>query len=191
MTESKMITIATDGISDEQKATEKFKTAYADVLAKLTAPGFMPVLCAHEAAHLVYFNIMGVEKFDIFPARIEFDPAIDGYKAHLPAIQARNIPDWAPGDFWNWFFKIARALAAGGVAARKLMPSSDGGDSDDKERFEIACAEYNKDPQMKTKIDSKEMWAEAQLQVAKDLENPKNMDALNREAAKLRLHFGL
>lgn len=41
------------------------------------------------------------------------------------------------------------------------MPSSDGGDSDDKERFEIACAEYNKDPQMKTKIDSKEMWAGA------------------------------
>jgi hypothetical protein len=35
------------------------------------------------------------------------------------------------------------------------------------------------------------MWAEAQLQVAKDLENPENMDALNREAAKLRLHFGL
>jgi len=191
MTESKAITITTDGISAEQKATEQFKAAYAGMLAKLTAPGFITVLCAHEAAHLVYFNIMGIEKFDIFPARLEFDPTINDYKGHLPAIQPLNIPDWAPGDFWDWLFKIARALAAGGVASRKLMPSSDGGDTDDKERFAIACAEYNKDPQMKTKIDSKEMWAEAQLQVTRDLENPKNMDALNREAAKLRVHFVL
>jgi hypothetical protein len=191
MTEPNTITITTDGISEEQKTTEKFKTAYAAMLAKLTAPGFIPVLCVHEAAHLIYFSVMGVEKFNIFPARLEFDPAINDYKGHLPAIQALNIPDWAPGDFWNWLFKIARALAAGGVASRKLMPSSDGGDRDDKERFEIACAQYNQDPQLKTKIDSKEMWAEAQLQVAKDLENPKNMDALNQEAAKLRQHFGL
>src|SRR5580698_4234869 len=100
MTEPNTITITTDGISEEQKTTEKFKTAYAAMLAKLTAPGFIPVLCVHEAAHLIYFSVMGVEKFNIFPARLEFDPATNDYKGHLPAIQALNIPDWAPGDFW-------------------------------------------------------------------------------------------
>jgi hypothetical protein len=50
------ITIDTVGITKDQKITEKFKSAHRDMLAQLLRPDFIPVLCAHEAAHMVYFS---------------------------------------------------------------------------------------------------------------------------------------
>ena len=129
MADSSNITIITDGISDEQKATEKFKSAYQDLLSQLKVPGFIPVLCAHEAAHAIYFTLAGMRNFEPIPATIRYDPAIDDYSGHLAAIQILDLPEWKQGQFWDWLFLIAQAHAAGGVVARKLLPSSDGGDS--------------------------------------------------------------
>ena len=39
-------TITTDGISEEQKQTVKFRLAYADMLRTLSTPGFIDALCA-------------------------------------------------------------------------------------------------------------------------------------------------
>ena len=81
------ITINTDGISDQQKATEKFQSAYRDMMGQLTAPGFIPVLCAHEAAHAIYFTLAGMKEFDPRPAELKYDPAIDDYTGSLATIK--------------------------------------------------------------------------------------------------------
>jgi len=184
-----IITINTDGISDQQKATEKFKSAYRDMLAQLKAPGFIPVLCAHEAAHAIYFTLAGMKEFDPQPSKIEYDPAIDDYKGSLAAIKILDLPTWKEGEFWDWFFKIARAHAAGGVVARKLMPSSDGGDSDDKDRFEKLCKEIN-NKDKNVNINFEDIWKQAQGSIAENLENSEVMALIQKEALALRPQFG-
>ena len=103
------ITINTDGISDDEKKTDKFKSAYRDMMNQLTAPGFIPALCAHEAAHAFYFTLAGMKEFEPLPAHIKFDPAINDYTGHLAAIQVLDLPPWTQGNFHEWFYKIAKA----------------------------------------------------------------------------------
>jgi hypothetical protein len=184
------ITIKTDGISAQQKGTIKFQTAFQDMLAQLSAPGFIPVLCAHEAAHLVFFTIAGMKNYEPCPATIRYDPTIDDYAGHLAGIQPLDLPQWTPGDFWSWFLKVACGHVAGGVVARRLLPSSDGGDQDDRERFEHLCDMLNQDPNVK--VNFAEWWKRAQDTVAKMLdENPSLMDVINQQALELREKFGL
>jgi hypothetical protein len=87
-------------------------------------------------------------------------------------------------------FKVACAHAAGGVIARKLMPSSDGGDEDDKERFEKFCAELkSRDPRFS--LDIPDFWKKAQDWVAKGLENAEWLLRIQEFAETLRPEFGL
>jgi hypothetical protein len=185
------ITINTDGITDEQKAEQKFKSAYREMYAQLTAPGFIPVLCAHEIAHKIYFMVAGVpeDKFVPHSAKLRYDPTIDDYVGDLAGIQLLELPPWTPGKFDEWLFNIARGHAAGGLVARKLMPSSDGGDKDDRERFKKLCDEFNKDP--KVKIDWQYWWTLAQEAITKELENPEFVKAIQQHAVELRAELGL
>jgi hypothetical protein len=164
------VTINTDGITDEQKATAKFQSAYQDMLCQLTAPGFIPVLCAHEAAHVIYFAAAGTQNFQPLPATIYYDATIDDYAGHLAAVQILDTPPFVEGKFWEQLAMLARAHAAGGVVARKLRPSSDGGDQDDKDRFKLMCEMFSADPNFS--IDVEEYWKKAQDSVVDDLENP-------------------
>jgi hypothetical protein len=184
------ITIKTDGISAQQKGTIKFQTAYHDMLAQLSAPGFIPVLCAHEAAHLVFFTMAGLKEYEAKPASLAYDPKIDDYVGHLAAIQMLDMSGWEEGDFWPWFHKVACGHAAGGVVARKLMPSSTGGDDGDEEQFRELCDKLNKDPNIN--IDCEEWWKRAQETVAKILEeHPQTMDVIKEQALSLQEQFGL
>jgi hypothetical protein len=99
------------------------------------------------------------------------------------------LPPWVEGNFWEWLFNVARGHAAGGVVTRKLMPTSDGGDSDDKDRFRKLCDKFNEDPNVKVDFDY--WWKLAQDAVSKDLENPEAMKSILKEAAALRSQFGL
>jgi hypothetical protein len=183
------ITINTDGISNEQKATTKFQTAYQDMLAQLSAPGFAHVLCAHEAAHVVYFTKAGMQNYDTLPARLKYDPQIDDYTGSLASIQPLDLAPCTEGKFWEWFFRLARAHAAGGVVARKLRSSSDGGDQDDKERFVEMCNKFNTDP--KVSIDAEDVWKKAQDSILQDLQNPKWLSIIENQAIELRPLLGL
>jgi hypothetical protein len=186
---SSQVTINVDGISDEQKKTEKFKSAYREMLNQLTAPGFIPVLCAHEAAHAVYFGVAGVKEFKPVPPTLIYDPAIEDYKGHLAAYQPMDLPTWVAGEFAIWLTKIAKAHAAGGVVARKLMPSSDGGDGDDRERFQKLCEKFNEDP--KVSLDWTNLWKQAQDLVASEIANPEFMAMIVKVASEIRPELGL
>jgi hypothetical protein len=115
-------TINTDGISEQEKALPKFQSFYREMMAQLSRPGFIPVLCAHEAAHLFYLTMAGLSEYDPHPASIHYDPKIDDYVGDMAGVKAKDLPPWQKGKFWEWFSLIGRALAAGGVVARKLDP---------------------------------------------------------------------
>lgn len=185
-----MIKIITDGITDEQKATDKFKSAHADVMARLIQPGFITALCAHEAVHLIYLTAAGTTQYDALPPTLTFDPSKDDYTGHLAAIKISDLRPWTPGKFHEWFSVIARAHAAPGLVARRLLPSSDGGDSGDKDRFRALCDKINiADPN--SKIDFEWWWYHGLEAATRDLENPQFMKQILEVADKLQKEFGL
>jgi hypothetical protein len=194
--EAHRVIINTDGVTDEQKRSAKFQSAYADMLAQLTAPGFAHVLCCHEAAHLVYFTIAGMQNYDPQPARLEYDPQLDDYVGSLAGIQLLDLPQWTPGKFGEWFYNVARAHAAGGVVAREMMSSTGGtwkddtgGDQDDKERFIKVCDQLNTDPNVT--IDAEDAWKKAQESILQDLEDPDWLSIIEKQAEDLRPLLGL
>jgi hypothetical protein len=182
-------TINTDGISAEQKATRKFQSFYQEMSAQLRKPGFIRILCAHEAAHLFYFTLMGLTEYDPHPATIHFDPQKDDYFADMAGVKAIAPPVWQEGKFWEWFNIFGRALAAGGVVARKMDPTSDGGDEDDRNRFKALCDKLNED-NPKLLLNSEELWKRAQQLVLEDLAHPQIMQAIEEQALVLRREFG-
>lgn len=187
------INIRTDGISQQQKATSKFQSFYQCVLTQINVPGFIDVLCAHEAAHLFYFTIAGTTDFAPCPTTIRYDSEIDDYVCDLAAIKILKMTMWTEGNFWDWFHKIACAHACGGVVARKLMPSTDGGDEDDRERFKQLCEHIsNHSPSIPAaELDFERWWKQAQDTVTKMLDDPKIAGEIKRIAAALRPQLGL
>jgi hypothetical protein len=199
MDQPRRITISTDGITSAQKATAKFQTAYREMYAQLSSPGFAQVLCAHEAAHVVFFSLIAKREvsYESYPATLIYDPKIDDYTGNLASVRIIDMPQYEGGSAWDWLHQIACGLSAGGVVARKLMPAIcsfmpfiDGGDGDDKERFKQACdgvAASNPG----VKIDIELLWKKAQEAVAQMLNEQIIMEGIKAEAARLQEKLGL
>jgi hypothetical protein len=197
------VTINTDSITDEQKRSVKFQSAYQDMHRQLTAPQFAHVLSCHEAAHLFYFRIIGMRSHTVTPARLQYDPVMDDYLGILASVQILDPPPRAStqNEFEELLSRIARALAAGGVVSRKLMASMDvglwghrmdttGGDQNDKERFVALCQALS--TRAKFSVDAETLWKNAQDAVLKDLsEHPEWLGAIETLAAELRPELGL
>jgi len=159
-------------------------------MSQLTQPGFIRLLCAHEAAHLVYFKAAGTTQYQPCPAYIKYDPEIDDYVGNLAALKILDLSPWQEGKFWEWFSIVAKAHAAGGVVARKLDPTTDGGDEDDKARFQALCQKLNQSTPGLS-INADEMWNIAKQAVFEDLKNPQRMKIIMDQAAELRTVLGL
>jgi hypothetical protein len=192
------VIIKTDGITDEQKRSAKFMSAYQDMLTQLTDPRFAHVLCCHEAAHLFYFKAAGTKNYNASPARLRYDPAMDGYSGSLASVQILDMPKAATMDeFQEMFSKAAKAHAAGGVVARRLMSSMGGkwndptgGDQNDKELLTEKCKQLN--AKLGTSIDAGALWKWAQDAVAQDLlEYPDRLSAIEQLAGELKPKLGL
>ncbi len=194
--EPRKVIIDTHGITDEQRGSAKFKLAYQDMLTQLTAPGFAHVLCCHEAAHLFYFMAAGTKNYETFPARLRYDPAIGDYSGSMASVQILDMTAPTEGKVDEWLSRVARAHAAGGVVARKLMSSTGGpwsdptgGDQDDKERLAKICQKFNA---ANISIDAENFWKWAQDSVLQELsEHPDLLPAIEQLAAELRPKLGL
>jgi hypothetical protein len=177
--------IITDKISVEQKATVKFKAAYQEMLGQLRRPGFIRVLCAHEAAHLYYFRKMGITQYQPYPAEILYNASLDDYGGNLASVKAIDPPlSNDEVEIQARLTLLSRALAAGGVIARKLDPTTEGGDGDDKDRFKVMCDLFNAQ-------DSEKLWKQAQQEVLEDLSHPEVMQEIAETGLKLKREFGL
>jgi hypothetical protein len=182
--------ISTDGISDEQKATVKFQAAYADMMGKLTAPGFIAALCAHEGAHLVYYEMMGPIRYESLPPRLEYSPEKQAFTGHFAAIKLAEEPLCEPHKWQEYVTMMAHAHAAGGVVARKLLPTCSGGDEVDKENFSKLCTDLI-NHFGGISIDVELCWKRAQDAVKRQLEDdPHIMEMIQQRALELRPLFG-
>jgi hypothetical protein len=182
--------IAIDGISDDQKATVNFQAAYADILRTLNTPGFIEALCAHEAAHLVYYEMMGPIRYALLPPRLEYDPQRQRFIGHFAAIMLAEEPLCDAQRWQEYITKMSHAQAAGGVVGRNLFPASSGGDEGDKEKFGRICAELTS-RLGGIRIDVEVVWKLAQDTVQKQLEDdPQIMEMIRQRAVELRSLFG-
>ena len=182
-------TIMTEGISEEQKQTVKFRLAYADMLRTLSTPGFIDALCAHEAAHVVYYEMMGAIRYELLPPRLEYDSQNRRFIGHFAAIQLAEEPLCEPQKWQGYVTLLSRAQAAGGVVGRRLFPASSGGDEGDREKFRRICAELISHFGG-IRIDVESVWRQAQETVEKQLENdPQIMQKIHQRAAELRSSF--
>lgn len=186
------ITISTDGISDEQKRTEKFKRAYREMNARLSSPEFSHVVCCHEAAHLLYFKKAGLLSYDCFPARLYYDSETDDYGGTFASIKPLDMkPLERDEDVEPWFHNLFRAHAAGGVVASIVMPGlEDYGDLDDKQRFLSTCEAYKK---IHLSVNPEELWDKARAEVRQEMrDRPKTLAQLEKFAEEeLRPKLGL
>jgi hypothetical protein len=166
------------------------------MLAQLTAPGFAHVLSCHEAAHLFYFKMVGTKNYKAYPAKLRYDPLVSNYCGSMASIQILDMTPPTADNISGWLTGIARADAAGGVVARRLMSSMDGrwpdptgGDQDDKNHLKNICEQFNAGGMP---IDAEVFWKLAQDSVLQDLsEHPEWLAAIEELGAELRPKLGL
>jgi hypothetical protein len=185
------MTIDTSGLSEEQKATAEFKSMYAGMMHQLNDPGYITALCAHEAAHLIFYEMMSTIRYVLVPPKIMYDAQIGMFIGHLAAIELAEEPICEPHRLQEYVTMISHAQVAGRVVARKLLPDCYGGDKGDKEKFERICAELSTHfwgfP-----IDAEAVWTRAQNEVERRLEKESwIMESIQQRAIELRPLFGL
>ena len=161
---------------------------------KLNAPGFIEALCAHEAAHVVYYELIAPIVYEPLKPELRYDSQARRYQGHFAALNITVYPMFLGGDvqdFVTWFTKMTQAKVAGGVVGRKLFPSSDGGDRGDKREFEKFCADLQAQyPNLQTDIE--ERWRQARAAVEEQIENnPIILEIIQQKAIELRKAFGL
>jgi hypothetical protein len=178
--------ILTDGISDAQKATAQFQSAYSDMLRTLNTSGFIEALCAHEAAHLVYYEMMGSIRYELLPARLEYDTERRRFIGYFAAIRLAEEPVCEAQKWQEYVTMLSRAQAAGGVVGRKLFPASSGGDEGDKGKFQRICADLIRHFGG-IKIDVELAWTLAQDTVEQQLnDKPQILEKIQQRAAEIR-----
>jgi len=96
-----------------------------DVQDRLNDPGFVKALCVHESAHAVYWGFIGQETVPDYVIRL----ARDGIEyAAVNLVDPEQPKGWTAID-------LAKAHAAGSVAAGVIAPGYEVGDLKDRDNF--------------------------------------------------------
>jgi hypothetical protein len=181
--------IDVSGLTETQKATEGFKSTYAGMMNLYNEPGFIAALCAHEAAHLIFYERMGRIPFEIVRPKIYHNDAMNRFEGYMAAVKPQ-LPDCEPATWREWVTAKALGCVAGGVVGRRLFPHADGGDVEDKRLFIQECADLVRHFGG-ISINAGEVWAWAQAEVSQQLDtDPKLMELIQKRAEELKALFG-
>ena len=176
-------------LTEAQKATEGFKRTYAGMMNLYEQPGFIAALCAHEAAHLIFYERMGKISFEIVRPKIHHNDAMNRFEGYMAAVKPQ-LPDCEPAKWREWVTAKALGCVAGGVVGRRLFPHADGGDVEDKRLFIQECADLVRHCGG-ISINAEEVWAWAQAEVSRQLDaDPKLMEVIQKRAEELKALFG-
>ncbi len=176
-------------LSEAQKATDGFKSTYAGMMNLYSQPGFITALCAHEAAHLIFYERMGRIPFEIVRPKIYHNDAMNRFEGYMAAIKPQ-LPDCEPAKWQEWVTAKALGCAAGGVVGRRLFSDVDGGDVEDKRLFFQDCADLVNHIGG-ISIDAEEVWRWAQAEICRQLDvDPELMDLIQKRAEELKALFG-
>jgi hypothetical protein len=181
--------IDTSELTEAQKASDGFRNTYAGMMRLYSTPGFIAALCAHEAAHLIFFERMGTIPFQIVRPKIQYNASMNRFEGHMAAVTPQ-LPDCEPAKWREWVAAKALGSVAGGVVGRRLFPETDGGDVEDKRLFIQECADLTRHFGG-ISINAEHVWAAAQVEVSRQLdEDPKVMVLIQKRAEALRPLFG-
>jgi hypothetical protein len=176
-------------LTEAQKATEGFRNTYAGMMNLYNQPGFIAALCAHEAAHLIFYERMGRIPFEVVRPKIHHNDAMNRFEGHMAAVKP-HLPDCEPSKWREWVTAKALGCVAGGVVGRRLFPRVDGGDVEDKRLFIQECADLMKHFGA-ISINAEEVWAWAQVEASRQIDtDPKLMELIRKRAEELRTQFG-
>lgn len=176
-------------LTEAQKATEGFANTYTGMMKLYNQPGFITALCAHEAAHLIFYERMGSIPFETVRPKIHYNDSMSRFEGYMAGIKPQ-LPDCEPRKWREWVSAKALGCAAGGVVARRLFPHADGGDFEDKRLFIQECADLVRHSGG-ISINAEEVWAWAQQEVSRQLDlDPKLMELIQKRAEELKALFG-
>jgi hypothetical protein len=166
------VPIDTSQIPQDKLTDGRFQSLHTQIQAALNHMGYINAFCIHEAGHIIYFTKAGVTDFDFYGPRIIYDSQRDDFDGYPAAIQPKPWnADFLNMDIQKWLNTVAQAHAAGGVFARQLSNAPDGGDEEDRQRFDNMCAIFQRQVPDVT-IDLEDSWKEAQDAVMRDLRSP-------------------
>ncbi len=165
--------IDTSQVPQDKLNDPRFVQLRSEMEAVLRNPRWVRVLCAHEAAHAIYFLRAGITALTFVGTRILYDAQRDLFSGHMASVQFSAFDrDLLPRiNISEWILATAKAHAAGGVVVLKLTDAPDTGDEEDYEEFAAFCDTIcAKHPD--TTIDPSGLWRLAQDAVGKDLQSP-------------------
>jgi hypothetical protein len=165
--------IDTSQIPPEKLTDPLFLFNLADVQAKLNDPNEIKAICIHEAAHLFYMTKAGMKDPEFSGPRITYNVQTGKYDRYGASVRCpnRNEEVLSAMTVGQWAFQIAKAHAAGGIAAQVLAgrQNTDSGDSEDRQNFNKAYAKIcSACPNPTTSAE--EMWKEARRIVGLELQ---------------------
>ena len=169
----KTIIIDISQVPKERQTDPLFLCCLADVRAKLNDLEEIRAICIHEAAHLFYMTKAGMKDPEFSGPRITYNKQTGLYDRYGASVRCPNRDEalLSTMTVGEWAFRIAKAHAAGGVAAQVLAgrPKTDSGDSEDRTNFNTAYKMIcDRCPTQTTTSD--EMWNEAQRILAIELQ---------------------
>jgi hypothetical protein len=171
----KAIIIDISQVPKERQTDQLFLFCLADVRAKLNDPKEIRAICIHEAAHLFYMTKAGMKDPEFSGPRITYDKQTGKYDRYGASVRCPNRDEalLSTMTVGEWAFRIAKAHAAGGVAAQVMAgrPKTDSGDSEDQTNL-ITAYKMIRDRCPTQTTSSEEMWNEAQRILAIELQEP-------------------
>ena len=132
--------------------------------------------------------------YEPLKSQLRYNAESKKFEGHFAAVLITQYPLFRGGDvnaFAIWLHRMAQGNVAGGVVARKLLPTCDGGDQGDRREFEKFCDQLEEqNPPLKINRDV--YWNRARLAVEELIESDRTLlIEIQQIARKLREEFGL
>jgi hypothetical protein len=157
-------------VPDDRKNDPRFKHEHAKLVTIYSDPDKINNIAVHEAAHAIYLERAGTVNIKFHGPRIEYNVIGDIFDSCSAYVQGGGY-DGNHQLNEEWVLAIAKAHAAGGVAALKLTSVGVSGDTGDRDLFENACDKLCSTGSI-TITDRDALWTLAQNEVENELLDP-------------------
>jgi len=166
-----MVQINTSDVPADKLTHPEFLNLRAQMEAALSNQNWINAFCIHEAGHMTYLRELGITEYAYIGPRIIYDELKNVFDGFMAAVQPKSEPENAGLEGLP---VLAKALVAGGTFARTLTTAPDGGDEEDRQKFDHMCALMENNCRLpKGTINCDQSWQKAREDVLIDLRSPR------------------
>ncbi len=174
-----------------QQTDSRYESEKKSLLADLSEPGFLNTLAIHEAGHEHFYLEAGAYGMTFDPPVILFRPqnTVKPFKKQLARIEVGGYTSLQDKD---WFLKLAKGYAAGGVCSETLSSSRYRGDRTDRDLWNQMCADSFKNESLsekEVKAIAEDYWNRARRAVQCELNGFPKLKIQNRAEEIMPLLF--